>query len=83
MNEQQSEKPPVIELKPCLRCREKNSPISKFCFKCGTPLDEKHVMQIEEERKVGDKILNALMQNDEFKEFMYRKVAELGLKKRL
>jgi len=77
--EQQAEEPSVLELKPCLRCRENNSPASKFCFKCGTPLDEKHVYQIEEERKVGDEIFNALMQNDEFKEFTLKKVVELGL----
>ncbi len=30
---------PAIQLKDCKRCKEKNSPISSFCYKCGNPLD--------------------------------------------
>jgi len=34
------EKEPEIQAKSCPRCKEKNSPISRFCYKCGNPLDE-------------------------------------------
>ncbi len=76
-------KPPVLDVKLCLRCREKNAPVSKFCFKCGTPLDAGLMAQVEDERKAGDDVLNALMKDREFKEFMVKKVVELGLDKRL
>ena len=33
------EKEPEIKIKTCQRCREHNSPISKYCHKCGNPLD--------------------------------------------
>ncbi len=29
----------VIQLKNCPRCKEKNSSASKYCCKCGNPLD--------------------------------------------
>jgi len=34
------EKAPEIQTKNCPRCREKNSPISRYCSRCGNPLDE-------------------------------------------
>ncbi len=69
----------LMKLRPCPRCQEKNSPIAKFCLRCGTPMEFQAVIQIEEEKKVGDELLNKLMQNPEFKEFLLKKAAELGL----
>ncbi|MBI5036999.1 tyrosine-type recombinase/integrase [Candidatus Micrarchaeota archaeon] len=63
----------------CQRCKEKNSPASKFCSRCGTPMDERIVEKIKDENKTSDNLLNQLMQNAEFKEFMFKKVMELGL----
>jgi len=63
----------------CPRCREKNSPIAKFCIRCGVPMNVETVIQIEEERKVGDNAMNKLMENPEFKEFVFKKMVELGL----
>lgn len=33
------EKEPEIQTKNCQRCKEKNSPISRYCSRCGNPLD--------------------------------------------
>lgn len=73
----------LMKLQNCPRCQEKNSPIAKFCLRCGTPMDILATIQIEEERKVGDDLFNKLMQNPEFKEFLFKKAAELGLDKKL
>jgi len=67
----------------CPRCKEKNSPIAKFCLRCGTPLDAGVVAQVEDEREKGSTVMNALMKDAEFKEFVYRKVVELGLEKQV
>ena len=67
----------------CTRCHENNSPISKFCLRCGSPIEPQATMQIEEEKKMGDELLNRLMQNPEFKEFLFRKAVELGLDRKL
>lgn len=73
----------VLKICLCPRCKEKNSPIAKFCLRCGTPMEIQVAVQIEEERKIGDEVLNKLMQNQEFKEMMFKKVVELGLDKKL
>ncbi|MEM2138110.1 MAG: site-specific integrase [Candidatus Anstonellaceae archaeon] len=67
----------------CPRCQERNSPIAKFCLRCGSPMGIQAAMQIEDERKAGDELLNKLMQNPEFKAMMFKKVVELGLAKKL
>ncbi len=72
-----------MKIKACQRCQEKNSPGAKFCLRCGTPLDAKIIAQVEEERKIGDNILNQLMENAEFKEYLVKKVVELGLDDKL
>lgn len=32
---------PLIKIKPCPRCQEPSDPASRFCKKCGMPLDER------------------------------------------
>lgn len=32
---------PVLKVKPCPRCNEQSDPASRFCKKCGLPLDER------------------------------------------
>jgi len=54
-----------------------------YCLRCGTPMEVQTTVQIEEEKKVGDNVLNKLMQNQEFKDFLFKKVVELGLDKQL
>jgi site-specific recombinase XerD len=49
-----SEKPKITVVK-CLRCGEENSPSSMFCKKCGTPLDEKTLMEMD---KVEDLLID-------------------------
>lgn len=33
---------PLLKVKPCPRCQEPSDPASKFCKKCGMPLDERY-----------------------------------------
>jgi len=67
----------------CLRCKEKNSPIAKFCLRCGSPMDARAAVQIEEEQKAGSEMFNRLMQDSEFKEFMFKKAVALGFGSKL
>jgi len=67
----------------CPRCKEKNSPIAKFCLRCGTPMDAQIMAQVEDEKKNGDELMNALMKDAEFREFLYKKAAALGFEKKL
>jgi len=72
-----------IKVRECLRCKENNSPIAKFCIRCGTPMDEKFISRVEEERSNSDNLMNRLMENAEFKDFMLKKIFEMGLEKKL
>ena len=72
-----------LKLKTCQRCKESNSPISKFCTKCGMPLDESFISIIEKERQKSDNLMNKLIEDDEVKNFLLKKIVEKGLDKTL
>lgn len=40
-----------FNVRECLRCKAKNSPIAKFCNTCGLPLDLKTAMELEKRKK--------------------------------
>lgn len=68
-----------MKVRACQRCKEHNSPISKFCTRCDLPLDEKFMSRIETERENADGLMNRLMEDKEFKEFMLKKVLEMEI----
>lgn len=72
-----------MRIKICQRCQEKNSPIAKFCIRCSVPTDVQFVVQIQEQNKIGNNVLDKLMEDSEFKELMFKKVLQLGLVKQL
>jgi len=69
-----------MSIRPCPRCKENNSPVSKFCTRCGSPVDGR-MAEIDHDRKTSDEVMNKLMQDDEFKEFILKKILEKGLDK--
>ena len=68
-----------MKVRSCQRCKEHNSPIAKFCIRCGLPLDENFIAKVETERKNADNLMNRLMEDQEFKELMIKKITALGL----
>ncbi len=74
----EDKKEELLRICACPRCKEQNSPIAKFCLRCGTPMDVTITAQIEEERKSGDNLMNQLMKDGEFRELLLRKATELG-----
>jgi len=65
--------------KNCTRCKTPNSPISKFCTKCGFVLDVETIYQAEAERRNADEIMNKLMQDPEFKKMAIAKLLQSGV----
>lgn len=63
-------------LKPvlCQRCSEKNSPTSKFCMRCGSPLDPKGALEIDELRAKADKLMSALIKDPDILERLLNKL---------
>lgn len=76
VEEKKSEK---LNVRVCQRCKEHNAPVSKFCCKCGLPLDEGMIAKIEEVKDRSNSVMNRLMEDDEFKDFMMKKISDLGL----
>lgn len=72
-----------MKVRICERCKEHNSPIAKFCTKCGLTLDPNFMAVIEKERDTGDHVMNKLMENPKYKEFTRKMILELGLEKEL
>lgn len=81
LKEKPAEKETKLDVKLCQRCKERNSPVQSFCGKCGTPLDEKKLLI--DYNKQGNDLMNALFKDEEVKQFIVRKVIEMGLEKQL
>lgn len=47
----------------CPRCDEKNSSTSKFCCRCGSPLDASTAEQIDEYKSKAERLMNELIKN--------------------
>jgi len=70
-----------LDIRICMRCKEKNSPTQSFCGKCGNPLDERQLL--EDPNKKPNELMNALIEDKEVKELLVRKIIELGLEDKL
>jgi hypothetical protein len=72
------------ELKPksCPRCKETNPATNRFCHKCGMVLDREIAMKVikrEMSRREADRILDRLMEDEEFREVLFRKIKDLSV----
>ena len=65
-----------LQIAVCSRCREKNSPSTRFCGRCGTPFDSKLIPQDQTTPTNG--FMRELIDDPEVKELMTRKAIERG-----
>ena len=73
------EKEVKLDIKICSRCKEKNSPTQSFCGKCGNPFDEK-ILLVDPSKRAND-IMNVLIEDEEVKNLLLKKILEKGLDK--
>ncbi|MEM2960958.1 MAG: site-specific integrase, partial [Candidatus Bathyarchaeia archaeon] len=73
----QEETEPKLKPKVCPRCQTPNQFDARFCSRCGLALDVKTAMELEEARKATDNLMNVLIKDPEFREFLARKLREL------
>ncbi len=76
VQETKSEK---LNVRICPRCKDHNAPVSRFCTKCGLPLEEKIIQKIEETKATTNNVMNKLWEDPEYVEFTKRKLAQLGI----
>ena len=75
----------ILKPRDCPRCKQINQATNKFCSRCGFPLDEKSRAEIIRktiERKEADRIMDKLIEDEEFREMLVRKAMLLGMGKK-
>lgn len=76
--EQVKEEEHTLRVRVCLRCEEKNSPTSRFCTRCGSPLDLKTAMELRVEEQRTDELMNRLLEDSEVKQLLLTKLRVLA-----
>jgi len=72
-----------IQIRNCHRCKQPNSPTSKFCNKCGAVLNVETVLVVEQERAKADNLLNELMKDKETLDYLAKKIIALNLQEKI
>jgi len=67
---------PELTVKLCLRCKERVSSVSRFCQRCGSPLDIDELV-LEEKREAADTLLNLLLDDPEVRNLIANKLSGL------
>jgi integrase/ribosomal protein L40E len=67
----------ALKIVLCPRCNEKNSPTSKFCMRCGSPLDLKSALKVDELRAKADKLMSILIQDPDVLEKLLDKIEKM------
>lgn len=76
----EEKKESIFKPKDCPRCNLANQATNCFCSRCGLPLDEKSTAEVIKQgidRKDSDKILDDLLEDQEFREVFLRKIGGL------
>lgn len=71
----------ILDVRVCPRCQERNSINVKYCNKCWLPLDVETAMEEmkhKEERVKADKVMDKLLEDNEFKEMFMKKLKEMN-----
>lgn len=67
----------VLKTIPCKRCREINSPASKFCMRCGSPLDIESAVKLDDLRVKADRLMNILIEKPDVLNVLLEKIEEV------
>lgn len=67
----------ALTLVKCPRCGKDSGSEAQFCPACGMVLNLKAAVKLEEERTKADRIMDLLMQDEEVRKLLARKVSEL------
>ena len=66
-------------MRVCDRCQAKNSPVARFCAKCGLALDLKAALEVDTRVARAEELLETLLAKSEVKSYLVEKIRELGL----
>ena len=72
-----------MKFKACLRCKEKNTAVAKYCNSCGLPMGNKEIMEVELKKTEVEDMMNILMKDDIARKTLAERMVVLGLGKKL
>ena len=81
INVQDDEARDKLAPRRCTQCGKENPPTNKYCGLCGLPLDEhaaRAVLQHDLDRKLADQIMDKLLQDQEVRSLLKRKLRQLA-----
>jgi integrase/ribosomal protein L40E len=70
-------------IKVCPRCEVKNSPVSRFCSRCGSALDIKAALESDARIRRAEETMEVLLTDSEVKALLAEKMRQLGLAEKL
>jgi len=68
-----------LKPKDCERCEERNPATSKFCNRCGAPLDIETAIALDDEMSGLDEKLSLLLEDPAVQEVMIKRMRETGI----
>ena len=68
---------PMLTTKTCPRCKQKNSPGTRFCASCGLALEFSAALEVEKTRKEVDDWMNVILDDPEVQQLIGTKLKEL------
>jgi site-specific recombinase XerD/ribosomal protein L40E len=71
-----------LSIRICPRCKDRNAPVSKYCIKCGLPLEENLIVKADTVREKSNNLMNRLLEDKGYVEFTRKKMTELGIERR-
>jgi integrase/ribosomal protein L40E len=69
----------IQTVKVCIRCSAKNGPESRFCNRCGLPVDLKTALQLDTRIERAEELMEVLLRDSEVKALLTQKLRELRL----
>ena len=85
INNNNEKKESIFKPKECSRCQQVNQATNRFCSRCVMPLDEESRAELIRKsmvRKEADKVLDSLLEDQEFREMFLRKIEMVKIRNR-
>jgi integrase len=76
------EKPALVP-SSCRRCGQENAVENRFCSRCGMPLEEGELVELDKARQLADEVMSELIEHPAVQEAIRRVLIETGLQKKL
>jgi hypothetical protein len=78
-----SKEKPTLVPSACRRCGQENAVENRFCSRCGMPLEEGELVELDKTRQLADEVMSELMDHPAVQEAIRRALMETGLEKKL